>query len=125
MKVYLVEEYYNNNELYEDNFTRSSVIKAFANKDKARDFIKNYIPKDYHTREEAEKILREKWDGMPDEDIYYYNNFENYFKSEAQIITNVSFNPDAEDTDIKVVDCHTRFEDPSFFYSIIELEVEE
>lgn len=125
MKVYLVEEFYNNNEMYEDNFTRGSVIKAFANKDKAKEFIKNYIPKGYRTKEEAERFFKEQWDGMPYKDIQYYNNFEDYFKCEAQIITNVSFNPEAENTDIKVVDCHTRFEDPSFFYSIVELEVEE
>lgn len=125
MKVYLVEEFYNNNEEYEDNYTRSSVIKVFANKDKAKEFVKNYIPKGYHTKEEAERFFKEQWDAMPCKGIYYCNNYENYFKCEAQIITNVSFNPDAENTNIKVVDCHTRFEDPSFFYSIIELEVEE
>lgn len=84
-KVYVVYEFYNNCESYEDNFTKTETLKVFDSEEKALTFIKEYVPDKFITEEEAKKLAAKEWptddpqEICCDADEYMWDNY-NFIK---------------------------------------------
>ena len=137
-KVYLVNKHYNNREPYEDNYDYNEILEAFDSEEKAKSFIKEWMPENvFRTKEEAEEALKSDWDTLPEEekDDGYYTGFEDFVNENACYIKKIEYNvkdsgfvKDVGWSDViipKVVTWCDKFynEEPSVELTIKEMEV--
>lgn len=123
-KVYVVYQFYNNGESYEDNYIETKVLKVFDSKLKALNFIDNYCPEGYMTKQEATIQSKEKWEEVKKypsaED--YYENARGYMNEAYRYIKDVENKPDGS----KTLLCHDGpyCAEPSFRIYLEAWEVE-
>lgn len=96
-KVYVVYEFYNNCEDYEENYTELKVIKVFDSKEKALAFIKDYIPEGIMTKEQAIKSAESSWSVMPEDEKEYYADAEDYMWDDLTFVKGIDYPEDATD----------------------------
>lgn len=103
-KVYVVYEFYNNGESYEDNYTETRTLKVFDSKLKALNFIDKYCPENYMTKQEAETHSNQKWEEVKTDREHkeYYDNAKNYMFEIYRYIKSVENKPDGS----KIILCH-------------------
>lgn len=125
-KVYVVYEFYNNCEAYEDNFTETKTLKVFDSKEKALEFIKNYIPDGViPTKEEAMKVAYDAWEKLNDVEKEYYENSVDYMYEHCTFVKGIDYPEETTDGSKYVfVRNGNLFEDPEYHVYFKEWEVE-
>lgn len=123
-KVYVVYEFYNNGESYEDNYTETKVLKVFDSKVKALTFIEYYCPESYMTEQEANTSAKEKWEEVKKDPSLeaYYENYRGYMHETYRYIRSVEYKRDGSKTFLCY--CGPYCTEPSFRIYFEEWEVE-
>ena len=127
MKVYLVNEHWNNGEPYEDNLDCDVIIKVFDTKEKAINFIKTYIPEDVVeiVDEDALKAEAKKWwDEFSEDDKTYYSCFDEMVEEMRNDFRYIKYSEYRDDIETRFINTNGRYADERYRTTVIEKEVE-